>query len=240
MTAFQRYAAAGADALRDLAWPRRCSGCGFRGTWLCEACLDATPVWTPPWCERCGVPKEFGCHCHELAPAIAGARALGRHVEWIQRGVHLLKYRDEMARAECFGPLLATAIADLTRPDLIVPVPLHPNRELERGYNQAALIAEALSNTAVLPVIAPRVVVRSLDTPHQIGLAAHERQKNLVGAFAVTKPEAITGKHVLVVDDVLTSGATMAEIGRALRRAGAARVDVVTVSRAINVKPTTH
>lgn len=222
------------SAVIELAWPKRCSGCGLRGTWLCEDCLDREPVWTTPWCARCGVPSGFRCHCDELAPAISSARALGQHNGWIQQGVHLLKYRDELARAEQFAPMLAQAVADVHPPDVIVPVPLHRTRELERGYNQARLLATSLSASSGIPVVDAGAFVRSVDTPHQTGLPSAQRRRNLAGAFSVRASDAFSGKRVLLVDDVMTSGSTVAECARTLRSGGACSVAIVTVSRALS------
>lgn len=163
------------------------------------------------------------------------ARALGEHDGWIQNGVHLLKYRDELARAEQFGPMLAHAITDIAKPDVIVPIPLHRARELERGYNQAWLLASSLAACSGIPVVENGVFVRSVDTPHQTGLPSAQRRRNLAGAFAVRDPDALAGKHVLLVDDVMTSGSTVAECARTLRDGGASAVATVTVSRAISV-----
>ena len=198
--------------------------------------MRQTPVWEAPWCDRCGVPIAYPCHCEELASSIRRARALGQHVDWIQHGVHLLKYRDELKRAEMFGPLLATVIADLPTPDVIAPVPLHPRREIERGYNQAFLIAESLAESSGHPIAAAGTIERSINTPHQTGLPAAQRRRNLSGAFVVRFPSLIQGKRVLLIDDVMTSGATMAECARTIRQAGASSVDIVTISRAINVR----
>ena len=224
------------EAVRDLFWPRRCCGCGLRGVWLCDECRADLPIWTAPWCRRCGVPTSLPCHCGELDRAISAARALGPHEGWLQRGVQLLKYRDELARAEQFGEPLSAAIADLPAPDLIVPVPLHRRRELERGYNQARLIAESMSQVAGVEVASPNAVVRSVDTPHQTGLPAAQRRRNLDGAFTVADPGVIRGKRILIVDDVMTSGATLATLARMLRGAGAATVTAATISRAINIR----
>lgn len=232
----RRFAAFGGTAFRDFMWPRRCSGCGFRGVWLCDECAERHPVWQPPWCARCGVPEEFSCHCHELSGAIAAARAAGRHIDWLQRGVQLFKFRDEMTRAELFGPMIARAIADLPAPDLIVAVPLHPKRVQERGYNQAELLAERLSSDIGVPFLEEGVFVRSLNTPHQTGRSGIERRRNLAGAFEVRNSTAVAGRSVLLIDDVVTSGATVSTCASVLRGAGAARVTVASVSRAINVR----
>jgi ComF family protein len=171
-----------------------------------------------------------------LVGAISAARAVGQHTEWLQRGVQLFKYREELARAEHFGPLMARAIGDLLTPDVIVAVPLHRTRERERGYNQALVLAERLSDAVEVPVVGRGAFVRHSNTPHQTGRSALERRQNMANAFVVERPSEIAGLSVLLVDDVMTSGATMGACASVLRKAGAARIQVVTVTRAINVR----
>lgn len=234
MSALRNVAAITGSAFRDFFWPRRCSGCGYRDVWLCDECLAKTPVWQAPWCSRCGIPVQFLCHCHELVSAISAARAVGHHTEWLQRGVQLFKYREELARADQFAPLMADAIVDLPVADLIVAVPLHRKREIERGYNQALLLAERISAEIGVPVADRGVFVRRANTRHQTGLSADERRKNLSNAFVVERPTVIAGSSVLLVDDVMTSGATMGACATIIRQAGAKHIQVVTVTRAIN------
>ena len=118
--------------------------------------------------------------------------------------------------------------------DLIIPVPLHPNRLAERGYNQSEKIARGLyeglaqKNTNV-PELAPEVLLRSRDTPHQLGQGREERLSNLTGAFTVEQINTIQNKTILLVDDVLTTGATLAESAATLLEAGAARIYIATL-----------
>jgi ComF family protein len=156
-------------------------------------------------------------------PATAGLNALAS-------AVHALKYGRRRRVATALGALLAARYP--FAPDaLLVPVPLHLHRLRARGFNQALLLARALAGRRGLEVAA-RNLVRLRDTHMQPGLSAAERRRNLRGAFVVRTPAAIVGRQVVVVDDVLTTGATAEACALTLRAAGAARVDVFTVGRA--------
>jgi ComF family protein len=218
--------------IRETLWPRRCAGCGLRGLWLCEECYRRLPVWTPPWCERCGVPVSIGCRCGDLPPMIDAARSVGQYSGWLNTSVRQLKYGQEPARAAHLGPMMARAISDLAPVDLLAPVPLHRRRFNERGYNQSDLLAEAIAHETGIPV-ASSAFRRVSNTPHQTSLSAQERRLNLRGAFEITEPATISGQYVLIVDDVFTTGSTTAEFASVLRRAGARWIGVVTVGRAM-------
>jgi ComF family protein len=141
-----------------------------------------------------------------------------------------LKYRRHRAVASTFGRLLA-AHYPFTDDALLVPVPLHTSRLRTRGFNQALLLARALGRSRGLPV-ASRALARIRATTAQPGLSAADRRRNLRGAFVVRQPDAVRDRAVVLVDDVLTTGATADACARALRAAGAATVDVFTVGRA--------
>jgi ComF family protein len=143
----------------------------------------------------------------------------------------LLKYHDERARAVPFGELMASAIADLPRHDVIVAVPLSKQRQRDRGFNQSHELAETIAFESTIPVSAS-IVARTIDTPPQVGLPRNQRHQNVHAAFAATDVDAVRGTSILIVDDVFTTGATIAEVARVLKQSGAARVDAVTVARA--------
>jgi ComF family protein len=206
----------------------------LRGIWLCEECLDRAPIWSPPWCQRCGVPDAIGCRCAEVPPVLDAARSVGLYSNWLDTSVRQLKYGQESARAAHLGSLMATAIADLPAVELLTPVPLHRRRQNERGYNQAILLADAIARETGIPV-ETSAFRRTVDTPHQTRLSAVERQRNLAGAFTITEPHLIAHRRVLVVDDVFTTGATSGEFAAALRSAGASWVGVATAGRAMRV-----
>jgi ComF family protein len=156
-------------------------------------------------------------------PAAVGLNALAT-------AVHGLKYRRRRRVAAALGPLLA-ARYPYDRDAILVPVPLHARRLRSRGFNQALLLARALGRRYGLEVAA-RALVRVRDTHIQPGLSAADRRRNLRGAFAVRSPEIVAGRRVVVIDDVLTTGATADACARSLVTAGAARVDVYTAGRA--------
>jgi len=222
-------------AIRDTLWPRRCAGCGLRGPWLCDGCLEREPGWARPWCLRCGVPDLIGCRCSEVAPTIDAARSVGAYHGWIETSVRQLKYGQEAARAAHLGPLMAQAIADLGSVDLLAPVPLHRKRFNERGYNQSQLLADAIAHETGI-IVRSDVFARTVNTPHQTRLTAAERRRNLAGAFTITAPGAVLGRRVLIVDDVLTTSSTAAEFAATLLRGGATWIGVVTVGRALHLR----
>jgi ComF family protein len=141
--------------------------------------------------------------------------------------VHRLKYGGRRAVAASLGTLLAERYP-FPREVVLVPVPLHPRRLRKRGFNQALLLARALAQSRGLPVAA-RAIRRVRDTRAQPGLAAIERRRNLADAFVLAAPDAVGGRHVVLIDDVLTTGATADACARVLRAGGARRVDVYTV-----------
>ena len=143
-----------------------------------------------------------------------------------------MKYARESARAAHLGSLLVGSLVDLPVPDLVTPVPLHPRRLQQRGYNQSLLLAQALVHETGWS-IEDGMVSRMIDTLPQVRMRHDERQANVQGAFAINDARLPADAHILIVDDVLTTGATTGEIARMLRGAGARRIDIVTVARAL-------
>ena len=169
-------------------------------------------------------------------PAYDQARAAARFGDVARDLVHLLKYGDRLDLAAPLGGWMARAGRELLADaDELVPVPLHWSRLWQRRFNQSAMLARAISARANAPV-ADDVLVRTRATPPQVGPARKERARNVQGAFAVEKSARIRvkGRNLIVIDDVLTSGATADACARVLRRAGAARVDVLVLARVVN------
>ena len=199
------------SALLDLLYPPRCAGCDAAGAWLCAACRAgrASP--------RSPRPR----HVRSLD-------ALGRFEGPLRRAVHRFKYEREAVVADALGSdlgdLVARGLALGWRVDALVPVPLAPRRVRERGFDQADLLARAASRRS--GVVRRRALRRVRETPSQVGLGRRERAANVAAAFA---GQSIRGAVVLV-DDVITTGSTLSECARTLRRAGASEVRAVVVA----------
>lgn len=232
----------GRDALRDgwtaarsfaleTVYPRRCAGCGRRGTWVCTDCRRNLPSFAPPWCDGCGVPPALGpCRCDSLPSGIAGVRSVGPFRGWLHGAIVGFKYHDEWARADHLGEELATVVAQIGIADALIPVPLHPSRERRRGYNQAALLAGRAAKLTGTPKVDALTRIRA--TPRQVGSGALERHQNVEDAFALRPSAApVTGLKLIIIDDVLTTGATVGACAAALRAGGAAEIWVATLAR---------
>ncbi|MGA7511666.1 MAG: ComF family protein [Candidatus Sulfotelmatobacter sp.] len=222
---------------------------------VCQECLDAMHTIGGGVCSICGerlfssyavagAAGEPRCGlCRRIEPPFARAAAYGSYESGLRELIHLLKYGGVRPAANVLGRMLADAIATL-EPELpansvtVIPVPLHRTKFRQRGFNQAELIARAAMK--IRPCgdrlhLCAGALERKRDTASQIGLTSHQRRENLRGAFAVAQPESVKGREVLVVDDVYTTGATVSECARVLRRAGAAKVWVATVARTLKI-----
>ena len=216
----------------DLLYPPRCGGCGVAGEGLwCPRCLEITrrfcsPDWfhTPPLT----VDTPTGS---QMILAVSAAP----FIEPLRQGIHEFKYNGTPDLAQPFAGFMSAAwegaasAAEISA-DLIVPVPLHPKRLRERGFNQSEHLGYHVGRETGIPM-APRALSRTRHTEHQARLGAAERKQNVQGAFAA---DAVlcAGKHVLLIDDVLTTGTTLCECAMALLAAGAARVSALTLARA--------
>jgi len=241
-------ARAWAAAALDLVFPALCPVCDVtlgagRRDPLCGACWSAIRRLTPPCCEACGLPlpafepaaaagpARCGA-CATKAPGWDWARAAAEYEGVTRDAIHALKFHGKRALARPLAALIVETCRDALAGDVaaLVPVPLGRARERERGFNQAALIAERVGAALAVPVRS-RWLGRVRATGPQTDLGAAERRANVRDAFAAVT--AVAGRHVVVVDDVLTTGATAAECARILRSAGAARVGVLTVARVL-------
>ncbi|HEU5434758.1 MAG TPA: phosphoribosyltransferase family protein [Thermomicrobiales bacterium] len=213
----------------DAIYPKRCCGCRRRGRWVCDACREQVALYAPPWCTRCGIPASRGaCACRTLPASIDRFRAAGPYDGWIGLAVVAMKYHGEWARAEHLGETLAAPLAFAPLDALVVAMPLHPARLRRRGYNQVDLIAQAAARQTGHRI--DPLLRRVRDTPHQVGLDGDARRRNVRDAFAVRDPAKVAGRTVVVVDDVVTTGATVGACANALRRAGAASIWVVSLA----------
>jgi ComF family protein len=226
------------DAVADVFLPPACAACDAvlpaPGA-FCETCQALVLEVGTVTCARCGEPGRFpedGCErCRAVPPPFERAWAPFEHDGAMARAVHRLKYEDRPDLSRPLGRLLGQAAAAVLAemPGALVPVPLHEARFRERKFDQAALLAVALAEVVERPV-QEEWLARTRSTPRQVGLSDSERELNVAGAFVGS--EAVRGHDVVLVDDVFTTGATAREASRALLRAGARRVYVVTLARA--------
>ncbi|MEI9989787.1 MAG: ComF family protein [Rhizomicrobium sp.] len=236
-------------AVLDLVYPPLCIGCRAQvaepGA-LCAACWRNIRFLDGPMCAACGVPFDFDpggdtlcAACHAHPPAYDRARAIMRYDEASRGPILALKHGDRLDLLPAFARWLDRGgRALLDEADVLVPVPLHPSRLWTRRYNQSAELARSLARLAGKPcdVLA---LTRGRATPSQGAMrSAKARRRNMLGAFKVSPrlKSAIAARNVLLVDDVLTTGATVDACARALKRAGAAKVLVLALARV--VRPT--
>jgi ComF family protein len=229
----------------DIALPTLCVACRepVAGEGVCAACWAQLSFIAPPYCPRLGIPFVYDPGPDMLSmqaiadpPAYQRARAAVRYDEVAKTLVHALKYHDRTDLAPSMGRWMTRAGRELLdEADVLVPVPLHWRRGWSRRYNQAGLLARVIGRTSGVRV-APDALRRIRPTEHQIGLSRSERARNVQGAFQVPaeKRAEIQGRRVILVDDVLTSGATTDACARALQRAKAAQVDVLVFARVVD------
>jgi ComF family protein len=230
---------------RDAALPPLCLSCrelvGSDG--LCPTCWSKLSFITRPYCERLGIPFVYDPGPGILSmqaiadpPAYRRARAAVRYDDVARTLVHAFKYGDRLDLGPTLGRWMAAAGRELTaEADALIPVPLHWRRLWARRFNQSALLAKIIGTASGVPVVTG-ALKRVKATRQQVGLTASERARNVQGAFRVP-PSAradIVGRRVLLVDDVLTSGATLDACARVLLRAGAADVDVLVFARVVD------
>lgn len=229
--------------LLDLLLPPRCLGCGAAVTaagTLCQTCWRGMTFLGAPCCACCGTPFEFEPEgsalcgaCVRSHPPFARARAALRYDEASRRLILGFKHGDRLHLAPALGQWMRRAGAELiAEADLIVPVPLHWTRLFARRYNQAAVLAHAIHDAGAPPVGAD-CLLRHRRTPSQGKRNAAARERNVRSAFAVKPGRSVKGLRILLIDDVFTTGATVGECARVLRRAGARQVDVLTLARTV-------
>jgi ComF family protein len=227
----------------DLGLPPLCPACRepVRDTALCAACWAKLSFIAPPYCARLGVPFAYDPGPGVLSmqaiadpPAFNRARAAVRYDDIARTLVHALKYGDRLDLAPTMGEWVAAAGRELLADaDALVPVPLHWRRLWMRRFNQAAALAEAIARVSGVPV-AHGALRRVKATAQQVGLSKAERAVNVQGAFRAPNTADIAGRRLVLVDDVLTSGATSEACARVLLRAGAANVDVLVFARVVD------
>lgn len=238
------------NGVLDVIYPPRCLVCGARleAGALCRACQEGIHPLPPPFCDRCGrpvSPNRLVCDACENGPepSFAWSQAMGRYEGILRTAIHRLKYDGKTALAEPLGLLLARSLDEPCSPllydpvsdrtltfDLVVPVPLHPARLRERGFNQAERLARVVARERGWR-LEPHGLRRIRSTRSQTKLSPEERASNVRGAFVAPEPALFFDKTVLIIDDVLTTTATLAECARVAREAGASRVCIQALAR---------
>jgi ComF family protein len=227
----------------DVLLPPRCIGCGAAVTataTLCAECWRGLTFLGRPCCSCCGLPFAYDLgesvlcgDCAGHRPVFDRARAALRYDDASRKLILGFKHGDRLHPAPAFGQWLRRAGGELIGDaDLAMPVPLHWTRLFARRYNQAAVLAQAL-RAAGGPPVAPDTLRRRRRTPPQGRGNREARRRNVAAAFVLKAGHEIAGKRILLIDDVFTTGATVSECARVLKRGGAARVDVLTLARTV-------
>jgi ComF family protein len=250
ISALYKFASEGISGLLNIVFPPRCAVCSDYTTgrkscninWLCDKCIEDVNFISSPLCSICGIPfpkgsrgEDHPCgNCIENPPPFDKAISVFVYDGSIIKAIYSFKYGDKSYLFRAFGELLAEKVKNYidyhNHNPLIVPVPLCNKRLRHRGYNQSALLAGYLAKKLNL-VIDYDSLIRIRDTVPQVDLKKEERRKNLINAFTVNNPNKIKNREIILVDDVYTTGSTLKECSKTLKKAGALKVDCVTIAR---------
>ena len=238
------------DSLLNLLFPDVCLLCSaqvsrWRDRSICLDCRNKAGALRifPPVCPSCGLPMssfqaDSGCLCGDCIlepPAFSGARSFGYYIGELAMLARELKFHKRRNLTDLLVPFLFHAFQqawDRDDFDTVTPVPLHPDRERKRGYNQAGLLARSLASRIGIPY-RDRLLIRKRSTLPQTGLTDSQRSANVRNAFGCVDPGQIAGRRILLIDDVMTTGATVSSASEALIRSGALRVSVLTLARTV-------
>jgi ComF family protein len=232
------------QTLSDLVFPPACHFCDSpdveSGFEICADCAESITRIKPPICAQCGLPLAHNI-THELLfcgtcltdpPAYGTARFGVAYEGHLRQALKNFKYNSELRLSPALGQLLSEAFFRYYDPeefDVVVPIPIHRKKLLERGFNQAVILARKLSESTGIP-LHRNCFKKIRDTPAQARLSKKERQHNLKGCFQVSRLNAIKDKRILLVDDVATTGSTIREAARTLHKAEAAQVSVLVLA----------
>jgi competence protein ComFC len=233
------------DDVLDFIYPQHCAICkkhlNREEEDVCEACWNSLAILPDPFCPYCRSfyePGDTKCSfCRSAGSAgedrmIPMVRSLGRFDDYYKVLIHQLKYGKKIPLGRKLAQRLGETIigsSNYMESDFLVPVPLHKSRYRERGFNQSEIVAEEISKTTGVTSL-KNVLKRKKNTKDQTDLSPQEREQNVKGAFVVTEPETVSGKRIILVDDVITTGATLSECARMLRQAGAERILGMTIA----------
>ncbi len=233
------------DDVLDFVYPQHCAICKKNlkreEKDVCEACWSSLVTLPDPFCPYCRSfyePEETECsYCQSVGRSreehrIFMVRSLGRFDDYYKELIHRFKYGKKVPLGKRLGQRLGETIngnSTFLESDFLIPVPLHKSRYRERGFNQSEIIAEEISKVRGIAV-SKNVLRRKKNTKDQTNFSPQQREENVRGAFVVTQPEMIRGKNVILVDDVITTGATLSECARMLKQAGAEKILGMTIA----------
>lgn len=225
------------NTILNILFPQSCPLCcrastNHRTAPICPQCWEKVSLYNGPLCNRCGKPltsdKSIICgECISDEPSFKYARSYGLYEGGLEKAIKLLKYHGVTRLSVPLSDLLLQL--PLPRVDVIIPVPLHRRRLRERGFNQSALLSRHVAKRLKIPV-AITSLIKHRDTHPQVDLDARDRRKNIKGAFTVENREMIYKKDIMLIDDVLTTGATVRECSKVLRKAGAGDIYVIALA----------
>jgi len=241
------------EGLLNFVFPLNCKVCGkpireSRGYSICKDCFKTIKLIENPYCKKCGKPligtefflnnKDILCiNCRKQHSYFNCARSVGVYEKALRKCIHLFKYYREKKLAKPLGKLLIDYLSKnkqlYQELDLIIPVPLHKNDLKIRGFNQSLLLSKEIGDYFSLPV-EKNILIKKKITGAQIKLSKKEREKNLLNAFFIAEPERIKGKKLLLIDDVFTTGSTVNECSKELKKAQVKNICVLTLARGIS------
>ncbi len=240
------------EGLLNFVFPLDCKICEksireSKGYSICEDCFKTIELIEHPYCIKCGKPllltdffkqnREILClECKRKKYSFEFSRSIGIYNKVLKKCIHLFKYYGEKKLAIPLGKLMVDYLLKnvefIKKIELIIPVPLHNSDLKKRGFNQSVLLGKAIGDYFSVPV-REKVLIKKKLTPFQVNLSKKERERNILRAFSVEKPEEIEGKNILILDDVFTTGSTVEECAKELMKAGANNIFVLTLARAV-------
>ena len=217
-----------------------------KGYSICEDCFNRIEFIEKPYCVKCGKPliktefflknKDILCaDCRKEKYSFKFARSVTVYNKILKKFIHLYKYYNEKKLADPLGKLLINYLLkckEFEKIDLLIPVPMHKNDLRKRGFNQSVLLGRKIGNYFSIP-IEEKILIKEKSTPFQINLSKKERKKNLIKVFSVKEPEKFENKNILIVDDVFTTGSTVNECAKEIKKAKAKNIFVLTLARSI-------
>lgn len=223
------------EKLFMLLYPAKCPFCGVLNEGICDKCKEKHPIIREPRCMKCGKPiqketQEFCYDCSRMKHWYEFGRSLWVHQEPVNEAIYAFKYKNRRVYGEVFARELAKEYNDLLKRqkvELIIPIPLHKSRRRERGYNQTEILAEYLGKYTGIEVDNTSLVRKKKTSPQKRN-NDKERKKNIKNAFEVKRK--ITAENVVLIDDIYTTGSTIDEAARILKKTGVSKVFFLTIS----------